>query len=51
MKKVIHKRTNVVRACKIIEKNKTKQEQIDRIMNEVEILKNIVENPRNSSSP
>lgn len=42
VRKAIHKRSNVVRAVKVIYKSKTGKEAQERLINEVNILKRLV---------
>lgn len=41
MRKAVHKATGIVRACKIIYKDATDAEDRKKLLNEVEIMKNI----------
>ena len=42
VRRAIHKRTNITRAVKIIYKEATDKEEHDKLINEVNILKNLV---------
>ena len=48
VRRAIHRKTNLIRAVKIIYKESTSKEEQERVINEVNILKNLVIYPSNT---